>query len=191
MSNETEDPSSIETEAESPGAAPNPNGDAPSDAAVSEDPLQEALSKAEDHWNQYLRTAAELENVRKRAARDQENARKYGIEKFAGELLTVLDSLEAGLEAGANASAEDLLAGKEATLNLLRSTLEKHGVSEVDPEGEVFNPALHEAISMQPSTTAEPDSVLTVVQKGYDLNGRLLRPARVIVAMEPDPPSGS
>jgi len=191
MSNETEDPPSIETEAESPGAAPNPNGDAPSDAAVSEDPLQEALLKAEDHWNQYLRTAAELENVRKRAARDQENARKYGIEKFAGELLTVLDSLEAGLEAGANASAEDLLAGKEATLNLLRSTLEKHGVSEVDPEGEVFNPALHEAISMQPSTTAEPDSVLTVVQKGYDLNGRLLRPARVIVAMEPDPPSGS
>ena len=191
MSNETEDPPSIETEAEPPGAAPNPNGDAPSDAAVSEDPLQEALLKAEDHWNQYLRTAAELENVRKRAARDQENARKYGIEKFAGELLTVLDSLEAGLEAGANASAEDLLAGKEATLNLLRSTLEKHGVSEVDPEGEVFNPALHEAISMQPSTTAEPDSVLTVVQKGYDLNGRLLRPARVIVAMEPEPPSGS
>ena len=191
MSNETEDPPSIETEAEPPGAAPNPNGDAPSDAAVSEDPLQEALSKAEDHWNQYLRTAAELENVRKRAARDQENARKYGIEKFAGELLTVLDSLEAGLEAGANASAEDLLAGKEATLNLLRSTLEKHGVSEVDPEGEVFNPALHEAISMQPSTTAEPDSVLTVVQKGYDLNGRLLRPARVIVAMEPELPSGS
>lgn len=191
MSNETKDPPSIETEAESPGAVPNPNGDAPSDAAVSEDPLQEALSKAEDHWNQYLRTAAELENVRKRAARDQENARKYGIEKFAGELLTVLDSLEAGLEAGANASAEDLLAGKEATLNLLRSTLEKHGVSEVDPEGEVFNPALHEAISMQPSTTAEPDSVLTVVQKGYDLNGRLLRPARVIVAMEPEPPSGS
>ena len=191
MSNETEDPPSIETEAEPPGAAPNTNGDAPSDAAVSEDPLQEALSKAEDHWNQYLRTAAELENVRKRAARDQENARKYGIEKFAGELLTVLDSLEAGLEAGANASAEDLLAGKEATLNLLRSTLEKHGVSEVDPEGEVFNPALHEAISMQPSTTAEPDSVLTVVQKGYDLNGRLLRPARVIVAMEPEPPSGS
>ena len=191
MSNETEDPPSIETEAEPPGAAPNPNGDAPSDAAVSEDPLQEALSKAEDHWNQYLRTAAELENVRKRAARDQENARKYGIEKFAGELLTVLDSLEAGLEAGANASAEDLLAGKEATLNLLRSTLEKHGVSEVDPEGEVFNPALHEAISMQPSTTAEPDSVLTVVQKGYDLNGRMLRPARLIVAMEPEPPSGS
>ena len=126
MSNETEDPPSIETEAESPGAAPNSNGDTPSDAAVPEGPLQEALSKAEDHWNQYLRTAAELENVRKRAARDQENARKYGIEKFAGELLTVLDSLEAGLEAGANASAEDLLAGKEATLNLLRSTLDDH-----------------------------------------------------------------
>ncbi len=193
MSNETKDPPSIETEAEpkSPGAASNPNGDVPSEADAPEDMLQEALSKAEDHWNQYLRTAAELENVRKRAVRDQENARKYGIEKFAGELLTVLDSLEAGLEAGANASADDLLAGKEATLNLLRSTLEKHGVSEVDPEGEVFNPASHEAISMQPSTTAEPNSVLTVVQKGYDLNGRLLRPARVIVAMEPEPPSGS
>ena len=190
MSNETEGRPPIDTEAESAGAAPDPDGDVLSGAAASEDPLQEALAKAEDHWNQYIRTAAELENVRKRAARDQENARKYGIEKFAGELLTVLDSLEAGLEAGANASAEDLLAGKEATLTLLRSILEKHGVSEVDPEGEVFNPALHEAISMQPSTTAEPDSVLTVVQKGYDLNGRLLRPARVIVAMEPEPPAG-
>lgn len=190
MSNQTEDRPSSKTEAESAGPAPNTDGDAPSGADIPEDPVRDALAKAEDSWNQYLRTAAELENVRKRAARDQENARKYGVEKLAGELLTVLDSLEAGLEAGANATVEDLVAGKEATLNLLRSTLEKHGVSEVDPEGEPFDPKLHEAMSMQQSTTAEPGSVLTVVQKGYELNGRLLRPARVIVAMEPGDAAG-
>ena len=190
MSNQPEGRPSSKTEAESVNPAPSPDGDTLSDADVPEDPLSEALAKADDNWNRYLRTAAELENVRKRAARDQENARKYGVEKLAGELLTVLDSLEAGLEAGANAAVEDLLAGKAATLNLLRSALEQHGVSEVDPEGEQFNPELHEAMSMQPSTTAEPGSVLTVVQKGYELNGRLLRPARVIVAMEPGEPAG-
>jgi molecular chaperone GrpE len=185
MSNQPEGQPSSKTEADSVNPTPNPDGDMPSGADVPEDPLREALAKAEDNWNQYLRTAAELENVRKRAARDQENARKFGVERLAGELLTVLDSLEAGLEAGANAAVEDLLAGKAATLNLLRSALEQHGVSEVDPEGERFDPELHEAMSMQQSTTAEPGSILTVVQKGYELNGRLLRPARVIVAMEP------
>ncbi len=190
MSNQPEGRPSSKTEAESASPVPNPDGDAPAGTDAPEDPLSEALAKAEDNWNRYLRTAAELENVRKRAARDQENARKYGVEKLAGELLIVLDSLEAGLEAGANAAVEDLLAGKEATLNLLRSALEQHGVSEVDPEGERFNPELHEAMSMQQSTTAEPGSVLTVVQKGYELNGRLLRPARVIVAMEPGEPAG-
>jgi molecular chaperone GrpE len=189
MSNQTEGRPSSKTEAESASPAPDPDGDAPSGADQPENPLSEALAKAEDNWNRYLRTAAELENVRKRAARDQENARKYGVEKLAGELLIVLDSLEAGLEAGANAAVEDLLAGKEATLNLLRSALEQHGVSEVDPEGERFNPELHEAMSMQQSNTAEPGSILTVVQKGYELNGRLLRPARVIVAMEPGEPA--
>lgn len=190
MSNQPEGRPSSKTEAESASPAPNPDGDAPAGTDAPEDPLSEALAKAEDNWNRYLRTAAELENVRKRAARDQENARKYGVEKLAGELLIVLDSLEAGLEAGANAAVEDLLAGKEATLNLLRSALEQHGVSEVDPEGERFNPELHEAMSMQQSNTAEPGSILTVVQKGYELNGRLLRPARVIVAMEPGEPAG-
>jgi molecular chaperone GrpE len=190
MSNQPEGRPSSKTEAESTSPAPNPDGDAPAGTDAPEDPLSEALAKAEDNWNRYLRTAAELENVRKRAARDQENARKYGVEKLAGELLIVLDSLEAGLEAGANAAVEDLLAGKEATLNLLRSALEQHGVSEVDPEGERFNPELHEAMSMQQSNTAEPGSILTVVQKGYELNGRLLRPARVIVAMEPGEPAG-
>jgi molecular chaperone GrpE len=190
MSNQPDGRPSSKTDAESVNPAPSPDGDTPSGADVPEDPLREALANADDNWNRYLRTAAELENVRKRAARDQENARKYGVEKLAGDLLAVLDSLEAGLEAGANAAVEDLLAGKAATLNLLRSALEQHGVSEVDPEGEQFNPELHEAMSMQPSTTAEPGSVLTVVQKGYELNGRLLRPARVIVAMEPGEPAG-
>ena len=188
MNNETEGRLPVDTEAESTESNVGPAADAPADPA--QDPLEEALAKAEENWNRYVRAAAELDNVRKRAAREQENARKFGIEKLAGELLDVLDSLEAGVEAGASATAEDLLAGKEATLNQLRAALEKHGVTEVDPEGEIFDPQLHEAMSMQPSATAEPGSVLTVVQKGYELNGRLLRPARVIVAMEPEEPAG-
>jgi molecular chaperone GrpE len=148
--------------------------------------LQEALSRAEataqENWNKYLRAVAELENVRKRAGRDVEQARRFGVERLAAELLPVLDSLEMGLEAGAGASPESLLEGKKATLRLLRSALEKFGVEEVAPAGQPFNPQLHEAISIQDAAGTEPGSVVTVVQKGYQLNGRLLRPARVIVA---------
>jgi molecular chaperone GrpE len=147
--------------------------------------LETAVAVGEENWAKYLRVTAELENFRKRAARDVENARKYGIEQFARELLGVIDSLEMGLEAGANATVESLLEGKTATLKLLRSAIEKSGVELIDPEGEPFDPQLHEAITMQPSETAEPGSVLAVIQKGYQLNGRLLRPARVVVAGEP------
>ena len=143
----------------------------------------EALrARAEENWDRYLRAAAELENVRKRAARDVENAHKFALEGFARDLLAVTDSLEMGLDAADTADAAALREGGEATLKLLQSTLERHGVEVVDPEGEPFDPQLHEAMSMMPSETAEPGSVLTVVQKGYTLNGRLLRPARVIVA---------
>ena len=160
--------------------------------AIASDPeaqLREALEKAEatgaENWNRYLRAVAELENVRKRAARDVEAARRAGVEKLAGELLGIVDTLEIGLETAGTASAESLLAGKEATLRLLRSAFEKFGIEVVDPVGHPFDPQLHEAMSMQPSAMAEPGSVLVVLQKGYRLGDRLLRPARVIVAGEP------
>jgi len=123
--------------------------------------------------------------VRKRAARDLEKARMFALEGLAGELLNVADSLEMALETGSQASAETLLEGGRATLKQLQATMEKYGVTVISPEGEPFDPELHEAMSVQESATAEPDSVLLVVQRGYQLNGRLLRPARVIVAREP------
>jgi len=164
------------------GGGEQPAGDADRLSAA----LARAQASAEENWNKYLRATAEAENIRKRASRDVEHARKYGVERFARELLAVVDSLERGLESGSNASVESLLAGKEATLKLLQGTMAKFEIEVIDPEGEVFDPQLHEAISMQPSETAEPGSVLSVVQKGYQIYGRLLRPARVVVAAEPD-----
>jgi molecular chaperone GrpE len=152
-----------------------------------EDALAKAEATAEENWNKYLRIVAELENVRKRAARDLEKARLYGVEGLAGELLNVADSLEMALETGSQAPAETLLEGGRATLKQLQAAMEKYGVTVISPEGEPFDPELHEAMSVQESATAEPDSVLLVVQRGYQLNGRLLRPARVIVAREPAP----
>lgn len=152
-----------------------------------DEPDIEALkAQAQENWERYLRAAAEMENVRKRAVRDVENARKYALENFGRDLLAVVDSLEMGLEAADNADVATLREGSEATLKLLTTTMERFGITVVDPEGEPFDPEVHEAMTMQPSETAEPGSVLTVIQKGYSLNGRLLRPARVIVASEPD-----
>ena len=150
-----------------------------------EDALAALQQKADENWDRYLRAAAETENVRKRATRDVEHARKYALENFSRELLGVKDSFEMGLAAADSADAESLRAGSEATLKLLVTALERFGVEEVDAEGEPFNPEVHEAMTVQPSDDVEPGSVMTVIQKGYSLNGRLLRPARVIVAAEP------
>ena len=166
-----------ETQAETPEAEPEV-------AEVANDPdvlLAELQAKADENWERYLRAAAETENVRKRAARDVEHAHKFALERFGKELLGVKDTLEMGLAAD-GASIESLTEGSNATLKLLASVLERFGIDEIDPEGEPFDPEFHEAISMQPSDNVEPNSVLTVVQKGYTLNGRLLRPAMVIVA---------
>jgi molecular chaperone GrpE len=147
--------------------------------------LVEADERAKNHREQYLRAAAELDNVRKRAQRDIEAANRYGLEKFAAELLPVKDSLELAVQNAGRADAPSLREGQEATLQLLSRALEKLGVTLIDPLGEPFDPAKHEAMMTQESTTAEPNSVLKVVQPGYELNGRLLRPARVIVARAP------
>lgn len=153
--------------------------------ATPEELLAAAKAKAAENWDHYLRAAAEADNIRKRAARDVENARKFALENFGREILAVRDTLEMGIQAAENADVESLLAGKEATLKLLTTTLERFGIEEIDPTGQPFDPELHQAMSMQPSADAEPGSVLTVIQKGYSLNGRLLRPAMVVVAAEP------
>jgi molecular chaperone GrpE len=148
--------------------------------------LQQALTEAEErarnHWEQYLRAVADLENVRKRAQRDIEAANRYGLEKFAAELLPVQDSLQLAVQNAGKADARSLVEGQDATLKLLTKALEKIGVVPINPVGEPFDPARHEAMLAQESATAEPNSVLQVVQPGYELNGRLLRPARVIVS---------
>lgn len=186
MNAEAERPEEDQQESVEDGAEPQADAaeaadDAPAQDAPSTEDLQ---AKADENWDRYLRAAAELENVRKRASRDVENARKFALERFGKELLAVRDTLEMGLAAAENASVESLLEGKSATLKLLATTMQQFGIEEVDPAGEPFDPELHEAISMQPSDDVEPGSVVTVVQKGYSLNGRLLRPAMVIVAAE-------
>jgi molecular chaperone GrpE len=147
--------------------------------------LAEAEERAKNHWEQYLRAVADLENVRKRAQRDIEQASRFGLEKFAQELIPVKDSLDLGVENAGRADAAALAEGQAATQRLLVKAFEKLGIVELDPVGEPFDANQHEAMAMQPSSTAEPDSVLAVIQRGYVLNGRLLRPARVIVAKAP------
>jgi molecular chaperone GrpE len=162
--------------------------DAPSGADATVDELAAARAKADDHWQAYLRAVAETENVRKRAARDVEAASRYAIERFAGELLEVRDSLELGIAAGAGSDPARLVEGMEATLRLVNRAFEKSGISVLDPAGQAFNPEFHEAMATQPSAELAPGTVLAVVQKGYLLNGRLLRPARVVIARAADPP---
>jgi molecular chaperone GrpE len=177
---------------ESDPTVPAPQEGHPTAAAgVLESELAEALAKADENWNSYLRAVAETENVRKRAQRDVESASRYAIERFAGELLEVRDSLELGVAAGPGADAARLLEGTEATLRLLNKAFEKAGVSVVDPAGQPFDPEYHEAMATQPSADQPPGTVMAVVQKGYLLNGRLLRPARVLVSRAPEPASSS
>lgn len=148
--------------------------------------LQQAQEQAAQNRDSYLRAAAELDNVRKRSERDLENAHKYALERFLQELLPVKDSLEAGITAAGNA-AGSLKEGLDMTLKMLTSVLDRFGVNEVNPpKGAAFDPDLHEAMTLQPSTDTAPGTVLHTVQTGYVLNGRLLRPARVIIAKNPD-----
>jgi molecular chaperone GrpE len=153
------------------------------------DELRQAVAnadaRAEEQRNLYLRAVAELDNFRKRAQRDVEQAHKYGLERFAQDLLPVVDSLTAGIESAEAASDRSLIEGQQATQKLLQAALLKHGIDEIDPAGERFNPELHEAIAVQDAAGAAANTILQVVQKGYQLHGRLLRPARVIVARTP------
>ncbi|WP_136254868.1 nucleotide exchange factor GrpE [Onishia niordana] len=141
--------------------------------------LEESLQEAKD---QQLRAAAEAQNVRRRAEQDVEKARKFALEKFVKELLPVIDSLEKALEAMEDGASDTHREGVSMTLKMQQDVLAKFGVEAVDPEGEPFDPQYHEALTMVPSPDVEPNSVIEVMQKGYLLNGRLVRPAMVVVS---------
>ena len=147
--------------------------------------LKEAEKKAEENWELLLRTKAEMENLRKRTEKDLERAHKYGMEKFVSEMLPVKDSMELGL-AAQDATAESLKEGMELTMSMFNSALEKLGVQEINPLNEAFDPELHQAMTMQDSDQVDPNTVLTVMQKGYMLNERLVRPAMVVVSKKPE-----
>ncbi|HRD67932.1 MAG TPA: nucleotide exchange factor GrpE [Candidatus Competibacter sp.] len=153
--------------------------------------LDQALAKADEHWKLYLGAHAEMENLRKRTERDVQNAHKFALERFFGELLPVRDSLEMGL-AAANGAVDvaKLREGVELTLKQLATAMEKFGARELNPVGAKFNPAEHEAMAMVPGGQAEPNTVVQVIQKGYVLNERLIRPAKVLVAQAAPKPAG-
>ncbi|WP_341522628.1 nucleotide exchange factor GrpE [Pseudomonas sp. G.S.17] len=148
--------------------------------------LEEQLAAAQD---QSLRVAADLQNVRRRAEQDVEKAHKFALEKFAGDLLPIVDSLERGLELS-DANDENIRPmreGIELTLKMFHDTLKRYQLEAIEPHGQPFNAEHHQAMAMQESADVEPNSVLKVFQKGYQLNGRLLRPAMVVVSKAPSP----
>ncbi|AFJ03278.1 Heat shock protein GrpE [Methylophaga frappieri] len=146
--------------------------------------LVAAQKQAEAHWDELLRARADLENMRRRHSRDLENAHKHALDKFVTELLPICDSLELGINAAQenDANTDKVREGMDMTLKLLLSTIAKFGLEPVNPEGDVFDPESHQAVAMQPSEQAASNTVISVMQKGYRFNGRLLRPAMVVVA---------
>lgn len=170
-------------------AVPEDQGEDPVEVAAADaeaeaidEALSEALARCKGLEEEVLRVRAEMDNLRKRSYREVESARKFALERFMGDLVEVTDSLERGLQIGEDATADQLREGSELTLRQLTAVLNKHGLALVDPESEPFNPEHHEAISMVAMEGVESGTVIQVVQKGYLLNDRLLRPARVVVA---------
>ncbi len=173
------------SEDETVGTEPAGQDEQPSTDGVEdmEKELEAAKARAEENWNKVLQLMAEQENMRKRSQRDIENAHKYALEKFVDELLPVVDSLEMGLVAASEArDADKLREGTELTLKMFLGVLEKFGVEQIDPTGEKFDPEHHQAMTMQENPELEPNTVISTMQKGYLLNGRLIRPAMVIVS---------
>jgi molecular chaperone GrpE len=146
--------------------------------------LEDARAKADESRDQLLRARAEMENLKRRQANELEKAHKYALDGFVRELLQVRDSLELGHNAALDESAnvEKLREGTELTLKLLGDVMGKFGVEQIDPQGEPFNPEFHQAINTQPRDDVPPNTIVTVIQRGYLLNGRLVRPAMVIVS---------
>lgn len=150
--------------------------------------LEAALIKSQatvkDQQDSVLRAKADVENMRRRNEQEMEKARKFAIERFAGDLLPVMDNLERAIQSGdkENEAVKPMLEGVELTLKTFVDTLGKFNLKEINPEGEAFNPEFHQAMSIQESADHEPNTVMIVMQKGYELNGRVLRPAMVMVS---------
>ncbi len=154
----------------------------PPEEAVEPPADENVTAEVAELKDQVLRTLAEMENIKRRAARDVENAHKFANEGLLNDLFPVLDSLEKAVEAAdAIEGAEAIAEGVALSMKLFVDTLAKAGVEQIDPLGEPFDPQLHEAMTMVPNPDAEPNSVMDVMQKGYRLNGRLVRAAKVIV----------
>ena len=175
----------VAAEAVATAVAPGSEGE-----AVSEDDSRARLKQvveehkrlAADNLDKALRAQAELDNIRKRTARDIESAHKYALERFVTELLPVMDSMEKGIAAAHADDSAGLKQGMELTLRIFIASLDKFGVKAIDPQGEKFNPDRHEAVTLRQVEGVEPGMVTSVMQKGYELNGRLVRPAMVIVS---------
>ena len=146
-----------------------------------EEKLTLAEQQAHDNWDKSVRAMAELDNIRRRAERDVANAHRYSLEKFSEALLPVVDSLEQALQLADKEADASMREGLELTMKLFVGVLDKFEVKQLDPVGEVFDPQQHEAMAMQESADVAPNTVLMVFQKGYKLNDRVIRPARVIV----------
>ena len=148
--------------------------------------LEEARARADEHWDKVLRAQAEMDNLKKRHQRELEQAHKFGLEKFVAELLGVWDSLELGYQAAKeNHDIDKLLEGTELTLKMLADAMGKFGVEQIDPQGEPFDPEKHQAMGTVEREDLPPNTVAEVIQKGYALNGRLVRPALVMVSKAP------
>lgn len=149
--------------------------------------LATAQSTVVDQKDSVIRAKAEVDNIRRRAAQDVEKARKFALEKFAGEMLTTVDNLERAMQSidKEDEAQKAMLEGIELTYQGLLASLEKSGVTTVDPQDQPFNPELHQAMSMQEVPGVAPNTVIAVMQKGYELNGRLIRPAMVMVSKAP------
>ncbi len=182
----------------------NPQAEQEAQATESEQPVQEptfeekvdaltaelekALEEVETHKDVAIRAKAESENIRRRAEREISNASKFALEKFAKEILAVVDSLEKALEHPVEGEAQTAMReGIELTYKLLTDILAKFSIEQISPVGDAFDPGLHEAMVMQESAEHEPNTVMHVIQTGYSLNGRLIRPARVIVSKGQSP----
>jgi molecular chaperone GrpE len=152
-----------------------------------EQKLEQATNQAVEEKDRALRTVAEMENLRRRTALDVEKAHKFALEKFASELLPVLDNLERTLQVAdkTNEAVKPLLEGVELTLKSMANSVAKFGVIAIDPQGQLFDPNLHQAMSMIENPDVAPNTVIAVMQKGYELNGRVIRPAMVMVSKAP------
>ncbi|MFA9419286.1 MAG: nucleotide exchange factor GrpE [Gammaproteobacteria bacterium] len=173
-----------------PGAEDGPGAEVEAGAETEtvEESIEQQLDQAQaiikEYWEQILRLKAEIENNRKRSIRDIENAHKYALRNFSESLLPIVDSMEMAQKAAEaeNASLESIIEGTELTMSMFIQVLEKHGLQQVDPVGEKFDPEQHQAISMVEDKNAESNTVVSVMQKGFMLNERLVRPAMVVVS---------